>query len=590
MSLPGTGGLPAQRPDQITIPMPQGIQAGSSPGIVFARQVIVFGTGEGVFVYPQGTTPGLGNPPVAWIVAPGVTADPYGNPVTAVIGAGTTGGPDVVIDQYGDVTSTASDGSMLAIQPAADLPFALTSLLSGIMDGAFTITTADANETQSGVVADIVLGSGSTAQMGTLITSPYGTTGMGLLLLAENDGSTNTASALFGTVTTQGGSLTFQPVLFLAPYAMLVYGGGGTLTVVTKTSGSGTISGLPATVKAETWGAGASTAGVSGGASALGGSGSGGYSQEPALATSGSVTYSVPASANSPGGTPADCTITGSAVTVTAHSGTAGTGTGYGAGAAASSNTIAYAGARGGNPSFADPGGGGGGGGAAGPGGAGNHGDAGAPYAGGAGGAGAAGGGDGGQGGTPTGNGGPGASPGGGGGGGSTNADGAIGGHGQVRVTYTSGTPPVLLSVASAAGSDPFGSSYPAGLNYQGTTSVPAVVTTDSWHSMTLLNGWSAGSNYARYRLTPDGRVQIEGYISGGTIANGTAIWDIPAGYAPSHNMILPLMVISSNAGGAAAEDSPYLLVNAAGPSLEVFTITTQNAASIAFATEYTII
>ena len=61
-----------------------GVQPGVTSGVVIARIVIIYGTGNiGLFEY-QGT-PGPGNPPIAYIAPPGVTADPYGNslPVTS---------------------------------------------------------------------------------------------------------------------------------------------------------------------------------------------------------------------------------------------------------------------------------------------------------------------------------------------------------------------------------------------------------------------------------------------------------------------------------------------------------------------------
>lgn len=339
---------------------------------------------------------------------------------------------------------------------------------AGVWTPITTTITAPASGINQGY-ARVGLGSASigetySASAITAAISGYGGQGAAIVLKAQNDGGTDTAGIDIGIVTTPDDSTeVFTPILSIYPYAVVLYGGASGITVVTKTSGSGTINGLPATVKAEAWGAGASLSGVSAGASALGGCGSGGYSQEPALATAGSVTYSVPASANGLGGAPPDCTIVGSAVTVTAHSGFAGTGSGFGNGAAASGNTIAFAGARGGNPSFADPGGGGGGAGSAGPGGAGNHGDAGSPSGGGAAGTGASGGANGGAGGNPSSNGGAGSAPGGGGGGGGTDADGRIGGPGQIRLTYSSGTPPVIASWSTVAFTDQFGTVIQAG-------------------------------------------------------------------------------------------------------------------------------
>src|SRR6266702_1912377 len=77
----GRGGNPPMTPRQ-ALGMPQS-RAGSGPApqntTFIGRLVIIFGTGpgSGLFVY-QGA-PKAGNPPVFAVVAPGVTADPYGN-------------------------------------------------------------------------------------------------------------------------------------------------------------------------------------------------------------------------------------------------------------------------------------------------------------------------------------------------------------------------------------------------------------------------------------------------------------------------------------------------------------------------------
>jgi hypothetical protein len=65
-----------------------GVQPGTNSNIIRARQVIVSGPGDGVFVYDG--TPGLGNPPIAWMG--GGLVDPYGNVLpsaTGVTGSGT---------------------------------------------------------------------------------------------------------------------------------------------------------------------------------------------------------------------------------------------------------------------------------------------------------------------------------------------------------------------------------------------------------------------------------------------------------------------------------------------------------------------
>lgn len=82
MTIQPTGGTPPRRPDQGYTPPPPAVSP-SSGDIVRAREVIIFGAGGGLFIYSG--TPALGNPPVLSAVAPGVTTDPYGNPVTPVL-------------------------------------------------------------------------------------------------------------------------------------------------------------------------------------------------------------------------------------------------------------------------------------------------------------------------------------------------------------------------------------------------------------------------------------------------------------------------------------------------------------------------
>ena len=80
-----------------------------------ASAVIIEGTNDGLFVYSG--TPVNGNPPILWAVSPGVTADPYGNTVTAVLGVGVPGGAGMQVDATGDVTLTGPDGSTVTEMP-----------------------------------------------------------------------------------------------------------------------------------------------------------------------------------------------------------------------------------------------------------------------------------------------------------------------------------------------------------------------------------------------------------------------------------------------------------------------------------------
>ncbi len=78
----GYGVQPAPMNAPRAVELGVGVQPGT-PNIIRARQVIVFGPNDGLFVYTG--TPRAGNPPVASIVAPGVTADPYGNTVASIL-------------------------------------------------------------------------------------------------------------------------------------------------------------------------------------------------------------------------------------------------------------------------------------------------------------------------------------------------------------------------------------------------------------------------------------------------------------------------------------------------------------------------
>lgn len=77
-----------------------------------AGNTIIDASGDFVYSGP----PGPGNASVLSIVAPGVTADPFGNPVKAVMLAGPAAGPAVVIDQFGDIESYSNNGT-IGIEP-----------------------------------------------------------------------------------------------------------------------------------------------------------------------------------------------------------------------------------------------------------------------------------------------------------------------------------------------------------------------------------------------------------------------------------------------------------------------------------------
>lgn len=68
-----------------------------------------------------------------------------------------------------------------------------------------------------------------------------------------------------------------------------------------------------------------------------------------------------------------------------------------------------------------------------------------------------------------------------------------------------------------------------------GTASNPSVITTDTWHAMTLLNSWAnvAGFATARYRMTPTNGVEVIAAISAAA-ATASTFFTLPAAYRPA--------------------------------------------------------
>jgi hypothetical protein len=474
------------------LPYGQAVAQGyNNPSIEYANIVIVFGQNEGVFVYNG--TPSLGNPPILSIA--NSNTDPYGNTITpslslaefpqlfyagvpalgSLIGAiAAMAGTDNFGNDYIAGAQIGAPGNNQiqlipnpSVQSGVPTNVNITAAINGIFAGVANLTTTDADEMLGGVLGAAILGTGSTAKMSAILASPFGTQGAALILSAQNDGGTDTAWSMLGTITTPDDeTLVFYPIMWIFPYGMVLYSGASGITVITKTSGSGTITGLPATVKAEAWagGGGGGTAANFGAAAAGGGE----YAQEPSLATSGSVTYVVGAGGTggvlngNPSTNGSNSTVTGTSVTVTANGGIKGTSTATpGAGGSGSTNTVHHNGGAGGS-TVGGKAGGGGGGSSAGPSNAGNNGAEGSSH-GGNGGNAVTGGGSGGSGGNNNANGANGGTPGGGGGGSGAGGNGGNGPAGQVRVTYSTGNPAILASIAAAATTDPFGTSILAG-------------------------------------------------------------------------------------------------------------------------------
>lgn len=538
---------------------------------------------QGIFFYSG--TPASGNL-IAWF-APAAGTDGFGNAFTEGLNVG-------------------GMGQNIALLPLQNSAFNVTAAIAGTLEAVASLGTADGSQVVAGLLGSLLLGTSTATKETTAIGSPLNaSTAAYILLEGENDGGTDTAVITMGTVTTpdSGVTLVYTPVATFTPYAFLLYGASSGIVVVTKTSGSGNIA-IPvgvSTAKAECWAGGGGGSGnldlqnsFSSGFFAAGGGGE--YAAEPSLAVTGggNVAYVVGAggtagTGGAVSGNGGNSTLTGTSVTVTAHSGFSGANDGVG-GTGSTNTTHFDGGPTGINLSgFAGLGGGGSGGTAAsGNGGTQLHtGNSGT----GTGATAVTGGGPGGNGGNGT-SGSSGATagstpsqPGGGGGSGGTNgggqpptaANGAAGAKGQVRLTYSSGAPTILLSVASASGTDQFGTSYPAGmelnanldldgnLDVSGTTTLnsatsvtggltsdritstggtagsPTNITTDTWHAATLTNSgdWTAVVALS-YKLNPDNSVSLVGELnSTGIIATSRALATLPAGYRPLSNVRL---------------------------------------------------
>jgi hypothetical protein len=455
--------------------------------LVEGAQVVAYGVNGEVLIYSD--TPAVGNLIGSWSAI-------AGNDAAITGGAGNNYPAGMMVGVPGS--------SQAQLLPNAGQAFNLTSVVAGVLTAAAQFTSGDAAEVFPGLLGALNLGAGTTAKQSLVATSPLtSTTGAAMVLESENDGGTDTAVVTFGTVSSPDGStVVFTPLMALTPYAMVLYSGTSTVVIVTKTTGSGTIP-IPAGVsvgKGETWGASGGS-GSSTGAVSVGGTGAGGgeYACEPALALTagGTAAYAVGAGGAAGAGSGsngANTTLTGSAVTVTAHGGNGGqsnsTSGASPPGGTGSTNTIHFNGGGGGwAPALY--GGGGGGGSSAGPSGAGRQGSNSVASTGAAGALAVAGGGAGGAGGAGRGTGvggagAPGRSPGGapgGAGGSNTTVNGTGGLAGKPRLTYITGTPSVGMSVNYGASfTDQYGNTIPAGMNL-GFTGTSATGTSGSTYT-----------------------------------------------------------------------------------------------------------
>jgi len=482
--------------------------------IITGAQLVADAASGDVLVYPD--TPATGNLIGSW-------SPIAGNDAAIAGGAGNNYPAGLMIG--------SPNSSYVTIVPNSTQVFNLTTAISGILTAMEQYTSGDTNQVFPGLVGALDLGTGTAIKQTLVTSSPFtNTTGAAMLLESENDAGTDLPIITFGTVTSPDSStIVFSPILTLTPYALILYSGGGTQVIVTKTSGSGTITitGGATVGKGESWGASGGSGGSAGSGGGQGGGG-GEYAREPALAMGATVAYSVGGAGSAggvgaTGGNGGNSTLTGSSVTVTAHGGSGGQGNGNsggGQGGTGSGNTaVAHGGAGGYSPNANY--GGGGGGSSAGPNGPGYNGANSRSVTGGAGGPSVPDGGSGGLGGTAGGSiGWAGTAPGGapGGAGGSSSVVGHVGIGGRVRLTYITGSPGVGMSFNYGASFvDQFGNTIPTGYATGGTGvsgSIPVIQTDTTIYTVTagytaLCNSWPLAANDAKagsaYRLTVAG-------------------------------------------------------------------------------------
>jgi hypothetical protein len=457
-----------------------------------------------------------------------VTDAPGNSALPGVVSYGST--ESQTIQLYQGILSVGTGATQIQMNAGISQPVNVTALVAGTLEVATTLNTDDSSETIPGLLGALLLGTGTATKMTTVVSSPVGTgSGAAILLEAQNDGATDEPVLTFGSVTEPDGTtLVFAPVLTVTPYAMLLYGGTPGLVVVTYTgTTTWTAPSGVTSVKAECWGAG----GGGGGAATTGGGGGGAggnYAANPSVTVIPGNPYAVDCGSGGTGGSGTGIGSAGGASSFNSFSVVAEPGNGgkanYGVGGTPGSGdtgTVVHTGGSGGDGGYqVANGGGGGGGSSAGTSSGGNAGQS--RYTspspdGGAGGAAPSGGGAGGEGGQANGVGGSGHSgstPGGGGGGGgcvsSGTKPGGNGGHGQVRLTYTpSGAAPAIqMSVAAASGTDQFGSAYGTGLAVSQVTALVSG-TPETWHSLGSLGVSGMTVNQGRYRMLPDGDVEI---------------------------------------------------------------------------------
>lgn len=106
------------------------------------------------------------------------------------------------------------------------------------------------------------------------------------------------------------------------------------------------------------------------------------------------------------------------------------------------------------------------------------------------------------------------------------------------------------------------------------TVNIPIVVASETWHDVSLLNGWTerAGLDHFMYRMDPDGYVTFRGTVAGGTSTNGTQIGAaLPIAYRPAKDAVMAISSDNLPSTYSSANGSPRLQLQASTGDLYIY-------------------
>jgi hypothetical protein len=138
------------------------------------------------------------------------------------------------------------------------------------------------------------------------------------------------------------------------------------------------------------------------------------------------------------------------------------------------------------------------------------------------------------------------------------------------------GTPNLLQITPGPNAGDYIGLAGPVkvtgGFHYSGqiVAYAPSTTTDETWHAMSLLNSWAAGSApnvQPKYRLTAFNEVEVIGTIAGGS-ATAATFFTLPAGYRPASQQMIPAQSTAATAGNYFIQCGNSGSMSVQGPSI----------------------